>query len=67
MPEPTDFSIFWLRELCPFPDNIICTVTNEDVSEELENPSVGIDTLLPEDKTSIAEESSALEIHEEAT
>ena len=34
--------------------------SNEDVSEELENPSVGIDTPLPEDKTSIAEYISAL-------
>ena len=41
--------------------------SNEDVSEGLEKPSVGIDTPLPEDKTSIAEYSSALEIHEEAT
>ena len=38
--------------------------SNEDVSEELENPSVGIDTPLPEDSTYIAEYSSALEIHE---
>ena len=41
--------------------------SNEDVSEELENPSVGIDTPLLADNTSIAEYSSALEIHEEAT
>ena len=41
--------------------------SNEDVSEEHENPSVGIDTPLPEDKTSIAEYSSALENHEDAT
>ena len=41
--------------------------SNEDESEEHENPSVGIDTPLPEDKTSIAEYRSALENHEDAT
>ena len=41
--------------------------SNENVSEEHENPSVGIDTPLPEDKTSIAEYSSALENHEDST
>ena len=41
--------------------------SNEDVSEGLENPSVGIDTPLLEDNTSIAEYSSALENHEDAT